>query len=370
MNPAPPARRITIRGTGPVSSLLALLLLRQGFTATELSLDAARRDLPAALASRALALSYGTWLTLARVIDVHALEARAGSIGEVDVSLTGHPGRVRMRAADMGLPALGHVVRYATLIDALDQAVGRAGVVPGSDDGAPDPPAAVVVHADGETGIDADEIDFGQSALLAEVQCDPAVAGGHHTAYERFTVEGPLALLPLPEPARFSLVWCAPREVVEHRLQLADDAFADALADAFGPWLGPLRPVAARHAAPLIRRRRARPVDGRNVWIGNAAQALHPVAGQGLNLGVRDAFELSEVLGSARARGIDPVTGLPEYMRRRRIDRGAVIALTDALARVFTVSALRPVQSVALTSLELAAPLRHRLARRFMFGIR
>ncbi len=361
---------VRIEGTGPVSSLLALLLLRQGFPAEELRLDSPRRELPAALAERALALSYGSWLTLGRVIDTRALGTQAGTIAEVDVSLAGHAGRVCMRAQDMGVPALGHVVRYRTLQDSLEAAVHHATIqrTPAAD--VPVSAPGVIVHADGDTGPDAGEIDFGQSALLAEVQCEPVAADRHHVAWERFTAEGPLAMLPLPEPGRFSLVWCAPREVVERRLSIDDDALVVELSEAFGPWIGSLRLAGARHSAPLVRRKRQRVIDGRDVWIGNAAQALHPVAGQGLNLGIRDAFELAEALGAARARGLEPASALPGYLRRRRPDRDGVIVLTDALARVFTVGALRPLQSVALTSLELAAPLRHGLARRFMFGMR
>jgi 2-octaprenyl-6-methoxyphenol hydroxylase len=115
---------------------------------------------------------------------------------------------------------------------------------------------------------------------------------------------------------------------------------------------------------------RASIVRGSEVAIGNAAQALHPVAGQGLNLGLRDAFVLAECLGDARARGARLADTLPEFARARRVDRYTTVAVTDTLAMLFTAPLPLSLQSLALGLLDVAAPARRMLARAFMFGLR
>jgi 2-octaprenyl-6-methoxyphenol hydroxylase len=121
---------------------------------------------------------------------------------------------------------------------------------------------------------------------------------------------------------------------------------------------------------PMFRRARRQLVQGRQVWIGNAAQALHPVAGQGLNLGIRDAFELAQQLGNAHAAGTDMLAALQAYARQRRTDRSLSIGLTDALARMFSLDLIRPFQSIALGALDLSPNLRRLVASHFMFGWR
>ena len=167
-----------------------------------------------------------------------------------------------------------------------------------------------------------------------------------------------------------SLVWCASPAECERRAALDARALGAELNAAFGQSLGTLEIVGAPVIAPLTRRARRTLVQGTEVWIGNAAQALHPVAGQGLNLGLRDAFELARALGDATATSRDPVDVLQHYARGRRLDRSATIGVTDALASAFTAVPLRPLQSAALAVLDLVPPMRTALARRFMFGLR
>lgn len=357
---------VRIEGRGPVALALALFLARQGFEAGSVSLDPLPTDLPPPLASRSLALSLGSWQLLSRV----ALPAPAAPIARVEVSLRGHAGRTRIQATDLNAPALGYVLRYGALHRALSAALGALGArvpaaPPDAGDRSTDAPLTVI--ADGDPGDASRARDFDQTALLAEVISEH---DGHGTAFERFTDEGPLALLPLPEARRYALVWCGRPERSAQRAALESSAFADALLDAFGDALGSLRLAGERTLTPLERRVRARLGDARQIAIGNAAQALHPVAGQGLNLGLRDAFELAQQLGELRAARRPLTDAAPRFARARSADRGLTVALTDTLAQVFTIPALAGVESLALDALDLAAPARHRLAEALMFGLR
>ena len=363
------AGAISIRGSGPVGLALALFLLRQGVAAQRIELEPARADIGEALGARTLALGLGAWQLLARIADMPA----AARIGTVEISLAGHAGRTRIAARDLAVPALGYVTRYRDLHRALLDAVRRhpfaspsgvasLGLAGGSGvtaDGPAESGDRVVVHAEGDTGADARVREFDQSAVLAELatQVDDA-----SVAFERFTDEGPLAMLPLPEARRYSLVWCGRPQAAQRRMGLDDAAFTAELSAMLGPRFGRLQLVGARLCAPLTRRARSSITQANQVWIGNAAQALHPVAGQGLSLGLRDAFVLARCLGQ---------TGdLQQYRRERRRDRGALLALTDTLASIFTLTPLRASQSWALATLDLVPSLRNRLAAQLMFGSR
>ena len=374
----PHPMRIRVIGSGPVGYAFALFASRQGIPAQGIELERAGIAPPAALANRPLALSLGTWQLLSRIARLPA----SAPISTVDVSIAGHPGSVRIGADESGVPALGHVVRYATLLGSLDEALARAGWDrPDARDARPvatsDRPAAAVpepdliVHAEGDAGSDASRRTFGQTALLAEVRIGAGAARGRAgTAFECFTADGPLALLPLPEARRYALVWCAAPADATRRAALPSEEFDAELRAAFGWSLGELSLESTPVVVPLARRARRELVAGRHAWIGNAAQSLHPVAGQGLNLGIRDAFELARCLGDASAAGLGADEALRRYRRSRRVDRSATIAITDTLASVFALSPLRPLQSVALVALDAIPAARALLARQFMFGTR
>ncbi len=352
---------IRIVGTGPVSLLLRGLLARQGFGPGELACDPVPDALPPWLAQRAIALSLGSWQLLARV----AHPPLSAPIETVEVTLRGAAGRTRLTAAELHAPALGHVVRYEALHQALRKSL--ASCAPPSPLSLPPSLSQVTIIADGNPGEDGRSRDFDQAALLATVRVSRPQEG---VAYERFTEEGPLALLPLPESGLWSLVWCAPTQVSQDRLGLPAPELAALLRQRFGPALGDLEFRDAPQLAPLHRRLRLQVVNGSEVAIGNAAQALHPVAGQGMNLGFRDAFVLAESLGAARARGEPPADSLKAFARARQADRTATVAVTDTLATLFAAPLLHPLQSLALGALDLAGPARRTLSRAFMFGLR
>jgi 2-octaprenyl-6-methoxyphenol hydroxylase len=227
--------------------------------------------------------------------------------------------------------------------------------------------ARLVVHAEG-TPHDGPAIkvhDYHQHAVLAEVQPAPAPSHGQR-AWERFTPEGPLALLPLGTD--YSVVFTVPPERAAQLLQLDDAGFLAALRAQFGARLDFVA-AGPRSSFPLARRVRSQPVQQRQVWIGNSAQTLHPVSGQGFNLGLRDAWELAETLLAHPGDPGDPVP-LAAYARGRRLDRNGSMAFTDGIVRLFSndLPPLRWLRGAGLLALDLAPPLRHFVARRMIWG--
>jgi 2-octaprenyl-6-methoxyphenol hydroxylase len=327
-----------------------------------------------------LALSDGSRQLLSRIIDMPG----GGTIERIEVMLAGRSGRTRIEARDFKVDALGHVVAYPDLVAALRKAVDRLPFAR-EDDGAPAPDAEaddVIIHADGipKPGRAADARvrtrDFGQSALLTEVLADRAGT----TAYEIFRRNGPLALLPagaahLP---RYAVVWCDQPQVTAQRAALSPGALATALTAAVaeaglaGTALRGLQVCAAVEVAPLARLRRLTAAASQEVWIGNAAQALHPVAGQGFNLGLRDAFELARDLADNEfaAHPLEVTPLLARFAARRRLDRGITTGITDLLASAFTWPLARPFQSALLATMDLLPPVRRPLASTLLFGRR
>jgi 2-octaprenyl-6-methoxyphenol hydroxylase len=221
-------------------------------------------------------------------------------------------------------------------------------------------------------GEQADKVqrrDYVQTAVVARVSASAPIA---HRAFERFTDEGPLALLPQDgaDGHQYALVWCVRPERAQQLLDLGAADFLRALGEAFGERLGSFTRVSERTAFPLGLN--ADPhFTARTVAIGNAAQTLHPVAGQGLNLGLRDAAVLARLL----ARGIDQDGGiagaLARFAEERARDRGAIIRTTDAMARVFAdTGPLQPLFGLALAALDAVKPARMLLAELMMFGRR
>jgi len=374
---------VAILGAGPVGQALALLLARLApRPARILLLQAAGAGAPAA-DPRVLALNHGSRVLLE---GLRAWPARAAEIHHIHVSQRGRLGRTVIDRADFGVPALGSTVGYGMLHAQLQARLADSGIT------VADGPAAVVaergpdgvvvaqgdaryrcavaVLSDGAGGSDLRR-EYGQHAVLTQARATLPRAGW---AWERFTREGPLALLPHPlEAGTYSVVWCCAPERAAQLARAADEEFSAALSAAFGTRLGRLHSHAPRHVAPLEMKARHAQVLGRVATIGNAAQTLHPVAGQGLNLGLRDAARLAQALAGWLARpGADPAPHLQEFARARRPDRWLTAGLTDLLPRVFA-TGWAPVEhacGLALLGLDLAAPVRAPLARHLLQGLR
>jgi 2-octaprenyl-6-methoxyphenol hydroxylase len=219
-----------------------------------------------------------------------------------------------------------------------------------------------VAHAEGASS-DAAEKRYAQDAVVALVR------GAHSAgtrAFERFTAEGPLALLPLA--GRHAVVWSTSPERARELAGARDQAFLAALGAAAPAAIGTALGVEARSVQPLVLRVRPARVEHRAVFLGNAAQTLHPVAGQGLNLGLRDAWELAQAWRNARDPGDAQV--LERYAARRRLDAQATVRVTDLLAGAFlgTGRAAGAARGLAMTALDLVPPARRFFARRMIFG--
>ncbi len=383
---------VAIIGAGPVGMSLALALAAG--TQRVLLLDS-RPHAAWASDPRALALAHGSRQLLESLGAWNA--AAATSIDTIHVSQRGGFGRTLIEARDYGIPALGYVMRYRDLAATLDARIDTRvkatqrlhnctvlGITADSEAAeimlaAPAPMAAgaaaprrvragLVVHAEGTPASDpaVRVYDYRQHAVVAEVR---PVPGHQQRAWERFTPDGPLALLPLAQD--YSLVFTMPPEKAAHLLALDEGAFLTALRAQFGSRLdfvasGP------RASFPLALRVREQLLGPRQVWIGNAAQSLHPVSGQGFNLGLRDAWELAAALLANRSGDAGDAANLAAYARARRLDRRGSIAFTDGIVRVFgnDLAPLRITRGLGLLALDVLPPLRHFVARRMIWGAR
>ncbi|CAM5206357.1 2-octaprenyl-6-methoxyphenol hydroxylase OS=Castellaniella defragrans OX=75697 GN=HNR28_001243 PE=3 SV=1 [Castellaniella defragrans] len=375
---------IAILGSGPVGCVLALGLARHAPDPARIALmGPPPRPRPSgqALDPRALALNQGSrqWLE-----QLDAWPARSVDILTVHVSQAGHLGRTLIDQAELDTPRLGSVVAYDDLLDALHAAVARSGITriperparprPGHPvrltlaDGAAD--ASLVLLSDGERprGL---AREYRQHAVLAIVRVTAPHPG---RAFERFTRTGPLALLPHPGASDlYNVVWCVSPARAQELSALSPEDFSAALQAAFGNRLGALRQASGCHAFPLSLHAGPSLQGDGIVAVGNAAQTLHPVAGQGLNLGLRDAAQLIHHLTPWLTAPDTPVQPMLErYARQRRMDRGLTVAVTDSLPRLFATD--NPFQrhacGLALAALDLLPPLRKPLARQLMRGQR
>ena len=382
---------ILIHGGGPVGLACAAWCLQKLPDAKLLLLDRNPEndvDLQSA-DSRGIALSHGSKLLLDTI---GAWPKDCADIHRVHVSQAGRFGRALMTREELGQDALGHIIRYRDIHLALRAALRkiRAGLAPSNshflwmhvaDETQPlNINTKCIVHAEGGLFQKQDWVesgrDYGQSALVGLIEVESAPT---HQAWERFTAEGPLAILPSHYGEHIlNLVWCGSPEASQKRLHLSDSDFLDALQREFGSRIGRFLKVQDRRLYALGLNYRKDIVKGNEVWIGNAAQTLHPVAGQGLNLGLRDAYLLAETLATVFAAAqiganSNPLeAALQNYAKSRKVDRSATIGLTDFMARVFT-SHLLPIvigRGLALSALQWLPPIKTALARQMMFGRR
>jgi len=380
---------VAIIGGGPTGCVLALLLARYSAYPERIAL------LQSGLAStsaygytpendpRVLALNHGSRVLLE---SLSAWPAQAASIQTIHVSQKGRLGRTVIRHSDFEVPQLGSVVHYAKLQHSLMQSVRASGIQVLSGVGAQVTTqtaehvsivqdgrllrAALAVQADGNPNTPLKR-EYSQMALLARARVSLPRQGW---AFERFTREGPLAVLPHPHASDAqSIVWCCTPERANLLQGLTPKAFSAALGETFGGRLGSFSAEGTLTAIPLRLNVRADTVDGRCVAIGNAAQTLHPVAGQGLNLGLRDTAALAIALREWLADPSQRVApALAHFQKNRQADRQLTAFLTDSMARTFT-SGLAPVEhlaGLALLGMDLCPGLRQPLARHLLQGLR
>jgi 2-octaprenyl-6-methoxyphenol hydroxylase len=384
-----PVYDIAILGAGPVGQVLALLLAHRTAQPQRIALFAgatapASNPAPTPAADpRVLAMNHGSRVLLE---SLNTWPKHAAEIRDVHVSQRGRLGSTVIHSEDFDVPRLGSVVAYAELHAALQARVAESGITV-----LHGPPAKVLqqdnqgvliqqgdmkfrcgtaVLSDGSGGRDIRR-EYDQHAIITTARATLPRKGW---AWERFTREGPLALLPHPMDANaYSVVWCNSPERTAELTQLDDAAFSVALSDMFGTRLGRLSSAGPRHIFPLSMSARHHLAQGRVVAIGNAAQTLHPVAGQGLNLGLRDAARLAQALTTWLSTTAEsPNTLLADFANARRADRWVTAGLTDLMPRAFATK-LSPIEHVCglgLLTLDMAAPLRAPLARHLLQGLR
>ena len=377
-------------GGGPVGATLALALRGSGVAVTVLE---ARSAGAASTDQRTLALSEGSRQILQRLGVWQALTPYVTPIATIHISQRGRLGRSIMQAREQGQEALGYVLPYAALANVLDQKLAESGaaqvlfdaravgLVSTEDnahvryqrDGAThECRTSLAVVADGGRslnelpGMQREVREYGHCAVVGTVT---SVLPHHNIAYERFTPEGPVALLPSGEHG-FALVWTAEPAEAEALIALDEDAFLSRLHQHFGDRVGRFASIADRAAFPL-KLATLRPVTGPHLAvIGNAAQTLHPVAGQGFNLGLRDAWELAATLRDVAPDAVGNPETLARYSARRRLDTGGGIFFTDFLVRSFSndLPGLGTARGMALAALDLMVPAKHFVARKMSFG--
>ncbi len=377
---------ILIIGAGPVGMTLHLALAAGG----QKSLLLDRRPQQSQQNDpRALALSHGARQLLEQI---NAWPTRAAMpIETIHISQKDGFGRTLIDRADYQLAALGYVVRYRDLAaalatqlsaDALLDSVEILDITPADDNVTVSLRHAgvlrkiqttLLIHAEGTPGDDpaVKVSDYHQHAVIAEITPQP---GHQHRAWERFTPDGPLALLPLGN--EYSVVFTLPPAKADAVMAMDNANFTAALQSQFGSRMSFTNP-GPRSRFPLFLRMREKLVQGNEIWIGNAAQTLHPVSGQGFNLGIRDAWQLSEIL---LKNGVDrDLKGVPRwdsslatYAASRRLDRQGSAFFTDKIVRAFSndFGPLKLARGLGLLALDICPPARHFVAKRMIWGAR
>lgn len=383
--------QLAIIGGGLVGASLALAL-QEGAKARDWKITLIEPFAPGdsyqpSYDARSSALSFGTRQIYERLGLWQAIARRAEPILQIHVSDRGRFGAARLAAIEEGVPALGYVVENAWLGQCLWQALDAEVVswrcpaevvrmepladgyrLSLNDETQLDCDLAVL--ADGgrsglreQLGIGVKRNPYGQTALIANVSPMEAHRG---QAFERFTDEGPMALLPLAEN-RCALVWTRPGKDAERLSRLDDRAFLAELQAAFGYRLGAFGQVGARHLYPLTLVEAEEQVRANLVVLGNAAHSLHPIAGQGYNLSLRDTVALAETLLASTAPLGDFAT-LQGYLDSQRLDQDLTVGFSDQVTRLFSNKEplLATGRNLGLLGLDLLPPAKRWFARQAM----
>ncbi len=378
-----------IVGGGPVGATLALALAQKGVAATLLEARAKGVGYPD---GRALALSYGTKMILERLGVWDALVPKVTAINTIHVSQKGSLGRSVLKAHEHDLPSLGYVVSYGVLSAALDEALlkhAEIEILYQAEVTSIEPQlefahihyqsrgntyklqAQLAALADGGrslndiAGLKREVKEYGDDALVAKVKTELA---HNNIAYERFTAQGPMALLPNGE--EFSLVWTGKSAEIQPLLALDDATFLAQLHSHFGDRVGKFTHVGKRMTFPLKLATLSAATAPHLAVIGNAAQTMHPVAGQGFNVGLRDAFELGQQIVATHPADYGSAQMLKAYQQGRQTDTKRGLLFTDFLVNVFSndIVGLSTLRGVGLGLFDLAKPLKRKLVNKMSFG--
>lgn len=388
---------IIIAGGGMVGASLALALSPLGLRVAVVEAVARGETRQPSFDDRSTALSRSTQRMFEAMGLWDDVIPAATQIRRIHVSDRGRFGFSHIDAAQQGVDALGYVVINRVLGDVLQSALAKAETVDvfcparvvdidtggaaasvsvetGGGDGQ-ELECRLLVAADGANstvrpmlGICATKTDYGQHAIIGNLLPEKPL---DNCAYERFTDDGPLALLPVADD-RAGFVWTVSSDNADRVLALDDDTFLGELQAAFGYRLGRLSRVGKRAAYPLSLSKAVRLTSERAVLVGNAAHGLHPVAAQGFNLGMRDVAALCDCIADARS--ADPAADLGDpdllarYAQWRRSDQGKLVRLTDGIVRLFGSSSppLKAARNIGMLGFDLVPGVRSVFAKHMM----
>lgn len=352
---------LLIVGGGLVGNCLALALKNTHLRLAIIEASSSAYLGQTAIADRALALSAGTVKIMQALDAWEDIAASAMAIKNIHISDRGHFGKARLSAKKQGVNALGYVISARNIEGHMSNLVKQAGIeqmssarVVGLMTGLESVSvslkqqqhpinlsARLLVGADGGQSsvrrlldIPQKKTEYGQTALITTVKTS---LPHNNVAYERFTESGPLAILPMNDE-ECSVVWSRHCEDAEDLMANSEKVFLAKLQACFGYSLGELTLTAPRKAFPLTLVRAKNMVSGRAVIIGNAVNQLHPVAGQGFNLGIRDAAQLAEMLIKQQQKKADIGNSdfLNQYAKSRQRDHGQTVAFTSNVVKIFS----------------------------------
>jgi 2-octaprenyl-6-methoxyphenol hydroxylase len=384
------SENIVIVGGGPVGMVLSLLLAKNHIASTVLEVrkqGAANQD------TRALALSYGTRRILEKLGIWQSLSAYAAAINTIHVSQKGSLGRSVLQASDYQQEALGYVLSYGALCTVLNAELQRFSMVKFIDEAQAEAitydanqatirysrqgevfqlTSQLAVLADGgrsleeAAGLKRETKEYGHDALITKVSAE---LPHHNVAYERFTTDGPMALLPNGE-RDFSLVWTGKKALISPLLDLSDAEFLTQFHAQFGDRVGRFLTVEKRMTFPLKLSQLQEMDTPHLVVIGNAAQTMHPVAGQGFNVGLRDAEVLAQQIMNTAAGDIGTKEMLTAYRANRRTDTKNGLLFTDFLVNIFSndILGFAKLRSTGLGLFDIVKPVKRHLVRKMSFG--
>jgi len=393
---------IIITGGGMIGASLAVALEPLGLRIAIIEKFTPKSDSQPSFDDRTVALAYGTRRIFESMGLWKQLQNDVMPITSIHISDRGHFGATRLHHWESNVEALGYVLENRVLGEALQSSLAShktltwyrpaevtsvlveedfANVTIDAEGKQHTLTAKLVVAADGSDSAVRNQLqmdtrihDYGQTAIIANVSVDTP---SNTTAYERFTDSGPIALLPMRPlinkanaPGRYSLVWTINNQDLTAHMDSSDTEFLYRLQQRFGHRVGQFTRIGSRQSYPLKLLKVPTHIQSRVALIGNAAHTLHPVAGQGYNLGMRDVAFLAETIAAAQRNNQDigGLQVLEAYVSQRQHDHQSVITLTDGLVRVFTHPLLpvKLVRSTALAILDCVAPLKNSLAKRTM----
>ncbi len=385
---------VLIVGGGMVGASMACALGKQNLSVGVIEAFPLRSHSQPSYDARSIALAYGSRRILEGLAIWDLFKSDISAIKKIHISDQGHFGVTRLDSQQVGVNALGYVVENRVIGSALNEKLRQfeniqlicpaklidlfinenfASITIEQDQQKRTLKSKLIIAADGansavrkQLAIDCHHWEYGQTAIISTVSPRKP---HHNIAYERFTSSGPVALLPLSEN-RCSLVLTVRDENKEEILALNDAQFLSHLEQRFGYRLGGFHKTAKRSAYPLTMMRAKEHIRKRVVFIGNAAHTVHPIAGQGFNLGIRDVSQLAEtlILNHRAHKDLGCLGVLKQYEKRRKPDQIKVAAITDTLARIFSneFAPLAHARSSGLFLADIIPPLKHQIARQAM----